>query len=312
MVVLLFTLAACGGGTSDDDGVGDAGTLAGRIEADGSSTVAPFIALAAERFQREHSRVSVTVGVFPSRTGGGFERFCAGESDLASASRPIAPHERRACRRNGVRYIAFQVANDALMVVVNAENHWIDCITVRELKRTWQQGSRVETWSDIRAGFPPVGVELFGADRAAGTFDYFVSRIVGRDGEIRSDYVPSRDDVVTVQRVAGSSGAMAFFGLPYYENNTDGLKALAIDSGSGCVVPSVETAQSGAYVPLSRPLFIYARADSFRARHVRAFVEYALAEAVRIAEDVHLVPLTPKQRQRERARFDEALHDLVG
>jgi phosphate transport system substrate-binding protein len=310
MVGLLFTLAACGGETNDD-GVGDAGTLAGRIEADGSSTVAPFTALAAERFQREHPRVSVTVGVVPARTGGGFERFCGGDSDLASASRPIAPHERRACRANGVGYVAFQVANDALTVVVNAENRWIDCITVEELKRTWQQASEVDTWADIRPGLPAVDVELFGADRAAGTFDYFVARIVGKDGDIRSDYVSSADDIVTVQRVAGNSGAMAFFGLPYYEDNADGLKALEIDSGSGCVAPSVETAQSGAYAPLSRPLFIYARAESFRARHVRAFVEYALDDAVAIAEDVHLVPLTAKQRHRERARFDEALHDLV-
>jgi phosphate transport system substrate-binding protein len=302
--LLLVAGAACGG--DDDDGDEAAGTLSGRIDLDGSSTVEPFATRAAERFLDENPGVAVIVGILPSGTHGGFERFCAGETDLSSASRPIEAEEIRACRQGAIEYLELQVANDALTVVVNPENEWAQCLTLNELKKIWEPGSRVDSWSEVRSGFPDEKLELFGPGRESGTFDLFTEVIVGAEGASRSDYTATDDDRVTVERVASAKGGLGYFGLTYFSENDDRLKALEIDAGSGCVAPSVETAQ-GEYALLSRPLFIYVNRDSLEKPAVRAFVEYVMDNARAVAEDTGFVPLTGEQLDRERREFERAV-----
>jgi phosphate transport system substrate-binding protein len=307
---VLLLVAAVGCAETDDDSGGAGDGLSGRIQVDGSATLEPFTTLAAERFQEEHPQVGVIVGITPARTGGGFERFCAGETDLSNASRPIEPDERETCRERGIEYVTFQVANDALTVVVNPANHWADCLTIRELRRIWAPGSGVGSWRDVRAGFPTVDLELYGPSTDSGTFEYFTDAILGEQGAKRTDYRASQDDNATVEGVARSRGGLGYFGLSFFDENEDRLKALQIDSGSGCVAPSVETAQSGQYTPLSRPLFVYAQTEAFREPHVRAFVEYALDNAVSLAQDTHLVPVTEEQLEREQEKFEEAVREV--
>jgi len=305
-----FTLlaAGCGGGRGDqaeETAPAAQGDLSGRVQADGSSTVGPFTTLAAERFRNEQPGVRITVGI--SGTGGGFERFCRGETDLSNASRPIKDEEKTVCEQSGVEYLEFQVANDALTVVVNPENDWADCLTVDQLKAIWEPGSKIDNWSEIPdADFPDVPLRLSGAGTDSGTFDYFTDAIVGEEGASRSDYSASEDDNVTVQAVRGDMGAMGYFGFSYYDENSDSLKALAIDGGEGCVEPSVETAQSGEYTPLSRPLFIYAKTESFARPEVEAFIRFALANAQEIAGGALFVPLTDEQQQKALDDFEEA------
>ena len=180
----------------------------------------------------------MTVGI--SGTGGGFERFCGGETDLSNASRPIDEDEVQICEDDGVEYVEFQVANDALTVVVNAENDWATCITVEELNKIWKPGSTVNNWNQVRDGFPDEALALFGPGTDSGTFDYFTDVINGEEGASRTDYSASEDDNVIVQGVAGTKGGLGYLGFSYYEENADTLKALEVDNGSGCVAPSVE------------------------------------------------------------------------
>jgi phosphate transport system substrate-binding protein len=301
---LLLSVGVGCGQNDDEDGVAES-TFAGRIDIDGSSTVEPFTAAAADRFQDENPGVAVVSSISPSGTGGGFQRFCAGEIDLANASRPIENDEQRACRAGGIEYLVLQVANDAVTVVVNSENDWADCLETGELEKIWEPGSNVNSWSEVRPEFPDVDLELFGPGSDSGTLDYFTGEIVGKEGAIRSDYSASEDDYVTVQGVAEAEGGLGYFGLSYFSGNKDRLKALEVDGGTGCVAPSVETAQSGDYA-LSRPLFIYVKYDALREPPVRAFVEYLLDNAVSLAEEALLVPVTDTQLERERAEFDEA------
>jgi phosphate transport system substrate-binding protein len=304
LLLLLGAGAGCGG--VDDDVDEAPGALSGRIDLDGSSTVEPFATEAAERFLDENPGVAIIVGIFPARTGGGFKRFCAGEIDVSSASRAIEAEETRACRKQGIEYFELQVANDALTVVVNRENDWADCLTINELKKIWEPGSKVDSWRDVRSGFPEEELELFGPPRGSGTFDYFTEVIVGEAGASRRDYSESDDDNATVERVARASGGLGYFGLSYFNENQDELKALEIDGGSGCVAPSVETAQSGEYTPLSRPLFFYVRKDSLQNPAVRAFVAFVGENARSIAENALFVPLTDEQLERAQRDFDRA------
>jgi phosphate transport system substrate-binding protein len=292
--VLAIAAAGCGGG-------GGAST---RIVADGSSTVGPFTTAAAERFGKEQN-VDITVGI--SGTGGGFERFCAGETDLSNASRPIEDDEAMKCADNGVEYVQFQVANDALTVVVNKANDWATCLSVAQLKKIWTPGSKVDTWRDVDASFPGEPLKLFGPGTDSGTFDFFTSEIVGDEGASRSDYQASEDDNVLVQGVAGEKGALGYFGFSYYEQNQDKLKALAIDGGDGCVEPSVENAQKGTYKPLSRPLFIYVKKASLERPEVAAFMRFILDHEAEIAQAAQFVPLTDEQLTEARAKLDEAI-----
>ena len=285
--------AGCGGSS---DGGSDGGGLSGTIQADGSSTVGPFTTRAAETFRAEEPDVNVTVGI--SGTGGGFERFCRGETDLSNASRRIEQDEVATCEDNGVEYVELEVVQDALTVVVNRANDWASCLTVEQLNRIWQRGSSVTSWSQVDSSFPDEALKLFGPGTDSGTFDYFTGEINGEEGASRSDYSASEDDNVIVQGVSGERGALGYFGFSYYEENQDSLKALEIDGGSGCVPPGVETAQDGSYRPLSRPLFIYVKTSALERPEVEAFLEYTLANAQAIAEEARFVPLNDEQLQR--------------
>jgi phosphate transport system substrate-binding protein len=314
---LLALVAGCGGGRGGDDEAGSAATeagggsdLSGRIQIDGSSTVGPFTTAAAERFQRDNPDVQVTVGV--SGTGGGFERFCRGETDLSNASRPIKDEEVAECEKRGIEYVEFQVANDALTVVVNKDNDWVDCLSVEQLNTMWEPGSKVDSWQDIDPSFPDEELVLFGAGTDSGTFDYFTDVINGEEGASRSDYSASEDDNNTVTGVSGEPGGLGYFGFSYFEENQDTLKALEIDGGEGCVAPSVENAQNGTYTPLSRPLFVYAKNESFARPEVEAFVGYALDHETEIAEASQFVPLTDEQLRQAQADFDAAVEAVAG
>jgi phosphate transport system substrate-binding protein len=301
LAIALPLAAGCGG----SGGSGKAGGgLSGRIVADGSSTVGPFTTAAAERFQKEHSGVQVTVGI--SGTGGGFERFCRGETDLSDASRPIKDEEKSVCQKNGIRYVEFLVANDGIAVVANPQNDWADCLTVAQLKRIWEPGSKVDNWNKIDPKFPDVGLKLYGAGTDSGTFDFFTDKIVGKEGASRSDYSATENDNVTVRGVSGDKGALGYFGLSYFEDNKDKLKDLKVDGGSGCVAPTRQTVQNGTYKPLSRPLFIYAKTSSFKRPEVKAFIRFVIDQGTEIADAARFVPLTAAQQQTARREFQRA------
>ncbi|MBI4172066.1 MAG: PstS family phosphate ABC transporter substrate-binding protein [Actinobacteria bacterium] len=280
-------------------------SLSGTIEADGSSTVGPLVTAAAESFRGREPGVRVTVGV--SGTGGGFERFCAGEIDLSNASRPIKQEEVDACAEHGVEYVELHVANDALTLVVNKDNDWVSCLTVEQLRRIWEPGSKVGSWRDVEGGFPDEPLKLFGAGTDSGTFDFFTKAIVGEEGASRSDYAATEDDNVTVQGVSGERGGLGYFGLSYYEQNAASLKALAVDGGGGCVAPSVASAQDGSYTPLSRPLYVYATVEALARPEIAAFLHHLLDEGEAIAALAQFVPLTDEQLATARAALDEAV-----
>ena len=309
---LLALLAGCGGGRGSDDAAGTTtaatgggSDLSGRIEIDGSSTVGPFTTAAAERFQQQNPDVQVTVGV--SGTGGGFERFCRGETDLSNASRAIKDEEVTACKDGGVEYVEFQVANDALTVVVNTDNDWVTCLTIEQLAKIWGPGSKVSNWNQVDPSFPDVPLKLFGPGPDSGTFDYFTAEINGEEGASRSDYSASEDDNNTVTGVSGEKGGLGYFGFSYFEENQDKLRAVEIDGGGGCVAPSVATAQDGTYKPLSRPLFIYVKQDALQRPEVEAFLRYILDNETAIAEASQFVPLTDEQLTKAHADLEGAL-----
>jgi phosphate transport system substrate-binding protein len=311
-VLLALPAAGCGRSRPKDEpaatGPADTGAfeeepLSGKIRADGSSTVGPLVSLAAERFRREEPDVRVTVGI--SGTGGGFERFCRGETDISNASRPIEDDEKASCAKKGIDFIELQVANDGLSVVVNPDNTWASCLTVDQLKRIWQPDSKVSTWKAVDDQFPGDELTLYGPGTDSGTFDYFTDAIVGEEGASRGDYTASEDDNVIVRGVAGDKGALGYLGLSYFESNKKELKAVEIDGGDGCVAPSVETVQDGTYKPLSRPLFVYVKTRSLARIEVETFAAYLLDNAESLARGALFVPLTPEQ-------LDEAYGVLDG
>jgi phosphate transport system substrate-binding protein len=268
--------------------------LSGTVTADGSSTVGPYAIAAAEGFQKRNPQARVTVGI--SGTGGGFERFCRNETDLSNASRPMRNSEAIKCRDAGVKWVAFTVANDGLSVVVNRQNTWANCLTVAELKKIWEPGSKVDNWSQVRDGFPNVPLKLFGAGTDSGTFDYFTEAIVGEEGSSRSDYTPSEDDNVTVRGVSGQKGALGYFGLSYLVENAERVNGVAVDGGEGCVEPSVQTVQDGSYKPLSRPLFTYVNEDALAEKPaLDPFLTFVLDNASKLARGAKFVPMTSVQ-----------------
>ena len=284
-------LAGCGGG-----GSGSA------ITADGSSTVGPFTTKAAEDFKAQGGG-DVTVGI--SGTGGGFERFCAGETDISNASRPIKDDEAAICAEKGVEYVELQIATDALTNVINSENDWVKCLTVDQLNAIWEPGSKVNNWKDVRAGFPDVPLKLFGPGTDSGTFDYFTEAINGRARASRSDYQASEDDNVLVTGVSGERGGMAYFGFSYFTENQSRLNAIQITNPktSQCVAPSKASVFNNSYRPLARPLFIYAKGSSFKRQEVQAFLDYIFDNEVAIANRSDFISLTPKQLKRARTNF---------
>lgn len=260
------------------------------VRVDGSSTVFPLSEAAAEQFSAEtRGRVRVTVG--ESGTGGGFRKFCRGETEVQGASRPILAEEIEACAAAGITFVEIPIAFDGLTVVVHPSNP-LTSVTMAELRRVWEPSAErtITTWRQVNPAWPEGPLQLFGAGTASGTFDFFTEAVVGTAKSSRTDYTPTEDDNVTVQGVATNTGAMGYFGIAYYEQNQERLKALAIDAGSGPVAPTAETVANGTY-PLSRPLFIYVSAEAMRRPAVMQFAQFYVANAARIAPNVGYVAL---------------------
>ena len=302
-------LAACGGGSGGGSESSGGSDLSGAVRIDGSSTVYPLTALAAEDFMAENPGVQVTVG--SSGTGGGFEKFCRGETDANDASRSIKDEEKAACEAAGITYGELQVAADALTIVVNKENTWATCLTVEQLAAIWAPGSTVNNWNQVDPSFPDEPIKLFGPGTDSGTFDYFTAEINGEEGASREDYTPSEDDNVIVQGVEGSKGGLGYFGFTYFEENADKLTAVAVDNGAGCVAPSVATAQDGTYAPLSRPLFVYPSVQALKQPQVKAFFDYYVANDASIAEGALFIPLNEEQKAKLQSDY-QALVSQAG
>lgn len=265
------------------------------IKVDGSSTVFPITEAVAEEFQKEtRGSVRVTVGI--SGTGGGFKKFCRGETDVQDASRPISSGEMEACRAGGVQFYELPIAFDALTLAVSPQATWINSVTVDELKRMWEPSAqgRIMKWSQVRPDWPDQPLKLFGAGSDSGTFDYFTEAVVGKAKASRGDFTASEDDNTLVQGIANDKHALGYIPFAYYEPNKKRLKAVSIDGGHGPVGPSRESVENGSYQPLSRPLFIYVSAKSAARSEVKKFVEFYLAQVPVLAPQVKYVPLPPQ------------------
>jgi phosphate binding protein len=258
----------------------DYSSLSGDIVVDGSSTVYPITQAAAEEFGSLAPNVRASVGI--AGTGGGFKKFCAGETDISDASRPISPTEVQLCADENIQYIELPVAYDGLSVVVNKNNAFVDCLTVAELKKMWEPAAQgtVTNWNQIRSSFPDKPLALYGPGTDSGTFDYFTEAINGKAKDSRGDYQASEDDNVLVQGVSGDENALGYFGFAYYVENSDKLKLVKIDPGTGnCLAPSFEAIQNASYQPLSRPLFIYIKKEAAARPEVKGFVEFYLGKS---------------------------------
>lgn len=321
LAIAALTLSACGGqggnqaadnATGEGEGAtetaagGGDSQLSGDVMVDGSSTVFPISEAMAEEFMKENNDVRVTVGV--SGSGGGFKKFCAGETDISNASRPIKPSEIEACQENGIEFVELPIAFDGISVTVNPQNDWASCLTVDELKTIWepQAEGQITNWSQVRGEFPDQELSLYGPGTDSGTFDYFTEAIVGEDGASRGDYTASEDDNVLVQGVANEAGAMGYFGYAYFEENEDQLKALEVDGGDGCVGPSRQTIADGTYQPLARPIFFYVKKDSLENKpQVRAFAQYQLNTANNTyISEVGYIPLPETLYQKAQSRLE--------
>ena len=299
IAIAALLLSACGGQAEPESNgePAEAGAATGSVAVDGSSTVAPLSSAAADLFRDAEPDINVTVGT--SGTGGGFAAFCAGETDISNASRPIADDEVAACEENGIEFSEIIMANDGLSVVVNPENDWAECLTLEQLATIWAPESEGEitNWNQVDPSFPDEELVLYGAGTDSGTFDYFTEAINGEEGAVRTDYSPSEDDNVIIQGVQGSTGSMGFFGLSYAEENPDAVSLVAIDSGDGCITPSAETVQDETYAPLGRPLFVYVANASYAEKpQVATFVDYYVENASEIAEAALFIGLTDEQK----------------
>jgi phosphate transport system substrate-binding protein len=285
-----LVLAGCGGGGSSSSATASVVTL------DGSSTVFPVSEAVAEEFQKTNPGVRVTVGI--SGTGGGFQKFCRGETDISNASRPITATETEACAKSSIAFIELPVAYDGLAIVVNPKATWADALTVAELKTMWapEAQDKVKRWTQVRPGWPDRELHLFGAGVDSGTYDYFTQAIVGKEGASRGDFTSSEDDNVLVQGIANDELALGFMPYAYYAENRDALKLVPVDdgkpdNGSGPILPSVDTVKGGTYQPLSRPVFIYVSIKALDRPEVLRFVDFYLTQGGALAEEVGYVPL---------------------
>lgn len=296
----------------------DLGSLEGEIDIDGSSTVAPVTEAVAEEFQAAGAEnVNVSVGV--SGTGGGFERFCNGETDVQDASRAIEQEEIELCAENGVAYYEFELGQDGITVVVNPANDFLTCVSTDTLARLWAEDGDIQTFADLNPDFPEEEIALYGPGPDSGTFDFFNEEILGEDVEPTTDYTPSEDDNVLVEGVAGDENALGYFGYAYFTENQDALTAVSLatqEDLSDCVEPSPETIRDGSY-PLSRPLYIYINAESMQDEAVQEFVRFYLANAEQLVQEVAYVPLPAEeyvaaQEKVEAAIAGEAEPDSAG
>lgn len=300
--------------TSAGSSAPSAAPLSGSVTIDGSSTVYPITEAVAEEFQKANPGVKVTAAF--AGTGGGFKKFCNGEIDMNDASRPIKPSsgdtpeaksEETLCKEAGVEWVELGIATDGLSVLVNPQNTWVDCLTTAELKKIWDAGSTVKTWADVRAGFPAEAIKLFGPGADSGTFDYFTEVINGKAKQSRSDYTQSEDDNALVTGVAGDKNALGYFGFAYYEANKDKIKLVPVDSGGGCITPSIETIIDGSYEPLSRPLFIYPSKKSLARPEFAAFVEYYLDNVNSFVDETGYIEATAEVLQKSKDALAGAL-----
>ncbi|MSR35842.1 MAG: PstS family phosphate ABC transporter substrate-binding protein [Gemmatimonadetes bacterium] len=291
-------LLLVGCGKAEDAPEGSVSDLAGSVAVDGSSTVAPISEAVAEEFQGVNPGVRVTVGI--AGTGGGFKRFCAGETDVSDASRPITEEEKAACQTAGIEWVELPVAWDGLSVVVNPKNDYATCLTVEELKKIWQPNSTVTTWRDVRSEFPAQQIKLYGPGTDSGTFDYFTEVVVGKAKSSRPDYQASEDDNVLVQGVAGDEYALGYFGHAYVKENPDKVKSIGIDNGAGCVEPTDQTISDKTYAPLSRQLFLYVKRAALARPEVSAFVGYYMDNAPEATSSTGYLPLDAAQYQQNK------------
>jgi phosphate transport system substrate-binding protein len=284
--------------------------LAGNVEADGSSTVYPITQAVAEEFTKLHPKVALRVNI--SGTGGGFKRFKEGDLDICDASRPIEPAERDACIKNKVSFVELPIGIDGLSVVVNAKNNWCDGLTVAQLKKLWEKGSKIQTWDELDPSYPKEKIVLYGPDTDSGTFDYFCEVICGKKGNSRTDYTPNSNDNVLIQGVQGNVGAIGYFGYAYYVLNKDTLRALKIAPGndkSAGVAPTDETITSGKYKPLSRPLYLYVNKKALARAEVVAFLEFYLERGPSLVKEVHYIPLPESEYKVARDRLRNWMED---
>ena len=279
------------------------------VVADGSSTVYPITEAVAEEFQKANPGVKATIGI--SGTGGGFKKFCGGETDISDASRPIKPTEVEACAANKIEYIELPIAYDGLAVIVNPKNDWVDCLTVADLKKMWEpeaQG-KVTKWSQVRDAWPANDLHLFGPGVDSGTYDYFTEAIVGKEHSSRGDFQSSEDDNTLVQGIGSDKSALGFFGYAYYEENKAKLKLLGIDdgkdeNGKGCIKPSRESVEKGEYQPLARPLFIYVKKQSAERPEIQKFIAFYLEKGPHLVDEVGYIALPADAYKLAKKRFD--------
>jgi phosphate transport system substrate-binding protein len=301
----VLTLTACRGTGTDVQPRGSRGEI-NNLSIDGSSTVFPISEAMAEEFMKTHPGVRVTIGI--SGTGGGFKKFCQGETDISNASRAIDMTERELCQKNGIEYIEIPIALDGISVVVNPANDFVHCLTVEELKQIWEPAAegKIVNWNQIRSTFPNRPLRLFGPGTDSGTHDYFTTALVGQEQQSRGDYTASEDDNIIVQGVATDADSLGFFGYAYYQENQNKLKLVEIDSGAGCIAPSPNTIADHSYQPLSRPEFIYINKSQADRPDVKAFVEFHLnPEHQDLISEVGYVPLSESVMTVVRNRYEQ-------
>ncbi|WP_396611819.1 PstS family phosphate ABC transporter substrate-binding protein [Haloferax sp. S1W] len=308
------TDASGGSGDSDDSGSGSGSEgLSGDINVAGSSTVFPLATAMAERFQKEHSGVNINIQ--STGSGGGFANyFCAGQTDFNNASRPIKGEEKDQCSNNDVTPVEIKVATDALTVIVNNDNDFLgEGLTVEQLKTIFSAEEKPTTWSDVNSEWPDEEIEIFGPTDASGTYDYFIEAILGEEGPgHRQDYSATEQDRTIIQGVKGSKFAIGYMGFAYYSENTEAIQAVAIDDGDGYVEPSLDTALSGDYTPLSRPLFTYPAKESLAKEHVAEFTRYWLEQSTSkeiVADEVGYVPLGEDEQQEMLDKVNSAIEE---
>jgi len=317
---MLIGAAACGGGGNNPSSVaitdGDLSSLAGDINIDGSSTVGPISEAVAEEFGNI-TNVRVSVGI--SGTGGGFEKFCRGETDINDASRPIKRIEEEACNNEDIEFVEFKIAIDGLTIIVHPDNDFASCLTWSQLRKIWDFGSTVTKWSDVDPSFPDEEIKLFGPGADSGTFDYFTEEINGKLDQIRGDFTSSEDDNILVQAVANEPGAMGYLGYAYYQESAGKLKAVALDkdqdkegapiptdSRKGCIEPGDEAITNNTY-SLSRPLFMYVSTKALEQQHVQEFLRFYLKEAPRLVSEVGYIALDQPSYNQQMAKFEGSI-----
>ena len=312
LAVLAVLVTACGGGEAPagtepgeeaGSGAGDGEGLAGTIEVDGSSTVAPLTDAIYEEYSAESPDVTINVGV--SGTGGGFERFCAGETDISNASRAISEEEIALCEEAGVDYVELLVGTDALTMVTNPETDFVTCLTTEEVTKIFGPDEPAKTWSEVNSEFPDEELQVFAPGADSGTYDFMVEDVLDLE-EPRQDYNSSEDDNIIAQGIIGTTGSWGFFGFAYYQENSQEVRAIEYDAGEGCVAPSLESAQDGSY-KMTRPLFIYVKTESLQRPEVEAFTTYYLDNVNALIEDVGYIPVTDEDLGKAKTTLQEAL-----